>query len=85
MDMNRHYLQLAIFLSDAAANVDDFMVGKLLPLGDDKYIKRDKLYKKLIEPTQHDGEACTILNIVLPAIAKLVKNHFHDHLPGGKY
>lgn len=56
----------------------------MLPFVDDSYIKRAKLYELLILPTQHDNEACTIFNIVLPGIAKLVKKMFHDHLPGGK-
>ncbi|XP_033731138.1 uncharacterized protein LOC117320739 [Pecten maximus] len=85
MDMNRHYLQLTTFLSDASNNLDDFMCGQILPFGEDTYVKRDKLYEKLITPSQYDGETCTILGIILPAIAKLAKNHFRDHLPCGKF
>ena len=83
MDMNQYYLQLTNFLADAANNIDDFMTGKLLPFGQDSYIKEDKIYEELTSQSEHDADTCTILSVVITAIAKLTKAHFKDHLPGG--
>ena len=85
MDMNEHYLQLTNYLKDAAMNVDNFMNGTLLPFGDDTYVKRDKILECLITPSDHDTDACTVLSVILPAMAKLAQSHFRDHLPGGVY
>ncbi|KAK3096973.1 hypothetical protein FSP39_005288 [Pinctada imbricata] len=84
-DMNDCYLKLTTFLEDAANNVDNFMSGNLLPFGDDTNIKRDKIYEELVCASEHDADTSTILHVVLPAIAKLTKAHFKDHLPGGIY
>ena len=85
MDMNKHYLELTTFLNDASQDLDGFISGRMLPFGENTYIKRGKVFEKLISQSEHDGNTCTILSIVLPAIAKLAQNNFRDHLPGGTF
>jgi hypothetical protein len=61
------------------------MAGRLLPFGNDTYIKQDKIFESLVTTTEHDGDVCIILSVILPAMAKLTQSHFSDHLPGGLY
>lgn len=42
MDMNKHYLELTTFLNDASQDLDDFMFGRMLPFGENTYIKGTK-------------------------------------------
>lgn len=72
-------------MTEASNNVDDFMPEKLLPFWEDSHINHDSIYDEHIQSTDNDADTSTILTFVLPAVAKLTKNHFKDHLPGGLY
>lgn len=85
MDMNNFYLQLTNYLKDAVNNIDDFIAGRLLPFGDDTYLKQDKIFESLVTTSEHDDDVCIKLSVILPAMAKLTQSHFSDHLPGGLY
>ncbi|KAK3084590.1 hypothetical protein FSP39_015986 [Pinctada imbricata] len=85
LTMNRFYLQLISFLEDAGKNVDKFITGELLPFGEDTHVKRDVVYENLIKENKVDDDVETILSVVLPAMAKLAKKLFKDHLPGGTF
>lgn len=85
MEMNQYYLTLTNYLTEASNNVDDFMPGKLLPFWEDSHINHDSIYDEHIQSRDNDADTSTILTFVLPAVAKLTKNHFKDHLPGGLY
>lgn len=82
LDMNDRYLQLVNFLADA--DVEKFMDGQARPFPDVN-VKVDALYHALTEPSQYDADCEVFLQSLLPAMAKLAKKLYHDHLPGGRY
>ena len=42
------------------------------------------MYESLIQPCDQDGNVILLLSVILPALSKLVKHQYGDHLPGGK-
>ena len=46
-------------------------------------MKEDALLGALFEDWEHDEKAVVCLNIILPALSKMAKIFFSDHLPGG--
>ena len=82
LDMNERYLQLVTFLSDADTQL--FMDGQARPFPD-VLVKEDAMYLALIEPSEFDADCDIFLKSLLPAMAKLSKKLYHDHLPGGRY
>ena len=43
------------------------------------------MFQELVNDSDVDADCEVILGSVLPALAKLTKKLFHDHLPGGRY
>ena len=85
LQMNGFYLQLTTYLEQSALDVDLFMSGQSLPFGEDTHVKRDPIFEELIKESEFDGDAASILSVVLPALAKLSRKLFKEHLPGGKF
>ena len=86
LDMNKYYLQLVNFFNDAQANIEIFMKGKLLPFGETTVVKNDALLTALLIPCwQYDYLVVVCLSVLLPALCKLAKKIFTDHLPGGRW
>ena len=42
------------------------------------------MYETLVQPSEDEGSVILILSVILPALFKLVKKQYGDHLPGGK-
>ncbi len=84
-DMNDRYLQLVNFLEEISEDkMMDFLLGKLYPFPD-RPVKDDILFKALIAPSEHNSDCIVILCSILPAIGKLAKRLYHDHLPAGRF
>jgi len=84
IDMNAKYLELVTFLDDASKNVPQFMRGEIFPFGDDTYVEKGPIFDAFLEPCAYDNTVDMILQVLLPALCKLSRRLFHDHLPGGK-
>ena len=81
--MNERYLTLLNFLDNACQDLDSFIKGELI-LFNEFSIKKDNVYETLVQPSEDDGSVILILSVILPALFKLVKKQYGDHLPGGK-
>ena len=84
IDMNAKYLELVTFLDDASKNIPQFMRGELFPFGEDTYIEKGPIFDALLEPSRFDNTVDMMLQVLLPALCKLSRRLFQDHLPGGK-
>lgn len=82
--MNEKYLELILFLDDSSKNIQSCMRGELLPFGLDTYIERDSIFDALLQSDIYDDTVYMMLQVLLPAICKISKRLFQDHLPGGK-
>lgn len=60
------------------------MCGEIFPFGDDLYIEKGQIVGALLEPWAIDNTVDMILQVLLPALCKLIRMLFHDHLPGNK-
>ncbi|KAH3835899.1 hypothetical protein DPMN_109267 [Dreissena polymorpha] len=65
-------------------NLDGFIAGELV-LYDDVPLKKDKIFECLMEQSDIDHHVLVILNVILPALLKLIQVQYADHLPGGTY
>ena len=85
VDMCKHYKSLVEFFELSTDRVQDFICGDFVPFAENSRVKKDVLYQELIKPWVNDGIVCTILQVLFPAIGKLVQRLFADHLHDGKY
>ncbi|WAR13286.1 hypothetical protein MAR_027466 [Mya arenaria] len=81
-DMNYRYVRLINYIAECVENLDDLIRGNLL-LYDDVPVRRDKIYEKLIEPSEIDCHVIVILSVILPALIQLIQRQYGSHLPGG--
>ena len=82
MDMNVHFLALVKYIEDAILNLQDFMSWKLLYRDT---VVDDRIFEKLISPSEFDGDTEIILSVVLPTILKKFESELKDFLPEGVY
>ena len=82
VDMNEKYLELLTFIDDASRNVRNFMAGELFLFGQD-YIEKGPILDALIGTDSFDNSVEIFLQVILPALSKLSKHLFKEHLPGG--
>lgn len=82
--MNQKYLRLLLYLDEVLANLEDFIKGELL-LYDDVPVKKDIVFNTLVEPSDIDELVVVILSVVVPALSKLIRRQYGDHLPGGQH
>ena len=82
--MSERYLALLTFLNDSVENLEEFIKGELV-LYNDIPVKKDQVYKYLVQSSEYDGDVVLILSVIIPALSKLIKRQYGDHLPGGKY
>lgn len=83
--MNEKYQQLVAFLNtDALANINSFMSGDLLVLGDDTYVEKNQIDNALIEQSPYDDIVQIYLEILLPSLGEMSARLFKPHLPGGE-
>lgn len=80
--MNARFLQLLVYLNDVSENLEKYVTGECVVF-DDVPIKKDQVYECLIKPRKFDENVIIILSVVLPALAKLIRKQYGDHLPGG--
>lgn len=59
------------------------MHGELLPFGQDTYIDKGPIFDALRQSDRYDT-VDMLLQVLLPALCKLSRRLFQDHLPGGK-
>ncbi|WAQ97354.1 LOW QUALITY PROTEIN: hypothetical protein MAR_030044 [Mya arenaria] len=81
-DMNIRYVRLINYIAECVENLDDFIREYLL-LYDDVPVKRDKMYEKLIKPSEIDCHVIVILSVIFPNLIQLIQRQFGSHLPGG--
>ena len=81
--MKKRYQSLLSFLDNSCTDLDSFIKGELILFGG-ILVKKDKVYESLIKPSEEDGSVILILSFILPALSKLVKHQYGDHLPGGR-
>ena len=82
--VNERYRSLLGFLDNNCQDFDSFINGELI-LFKGISVKKDKVYKSLIHPSEVDGSVILLLSVILPALSKMVKQHqYGDQLPGGK-
>ena len=86
MDIGQHYKEVIDFLVMANTRIENFMVGDLhLSFCTVAVIEKDVMFNKLIQPWIHDDEVQVILQVMLPAMARLLQKMFSDHLDGGMW
>ena len=85
LEMNLVYSKLVDFLEYSTENLSDFMKGKAHSFIESTPVKKDAIYKKLIEDWKHDDLVQIHLAVILPALTKLAKHIFKDQLPGGNW
>lgn len=61
------------------------MKGNILPFGDKTALTQDEILNFLLADWQHEDKVAVCLNILLPALSKLCKRIFAEHLPGGRW
>ena len=83
INMNAKYLELVLFLDDSSKNIQSFMRGELLPFGQDTYVDKGSIFDALRQSDRYDT-VDMMLQVLLPALCKLSRRLFQDHLPGGK-
>ena len=71
LEMNRKYSQLVEFCSSVLNRMDDFMLGRYLPFGDETCVHKDSVYRCLITQHDFDGMVETYLRVIFPALSLL--------------
>ena len=84
VDMNEKYLELVTFLEDASRNITNFMSGELFLFGEN-YVEKGPIFDALMGSDSFDNTVEMFLQIILPALCKLSKRLFQDHLPDGVF
>ena len=84
-DMNKKYLELLQFLESALGDLDSFLKGDMSVFSDCIFVKKDAVFHSLTQSNDTDSDTVLVLQILLPALIKLVQHEFKDHLPGGKF
>jgi hypothetical protein len=78
LEMNLVYSKLVDFIEYSTENLSNFMKGKAHSFIESAPVKRDAIYKKLIEDWKHNHLVQIHLVVILPALTKLAKHIFKD-------
>lgn len=49
---------------------------------EDVPVNKDVIYGSLVEPWEHDDKVLVTLSVVVPALSKLIRKWYEDHLLG---
>jgi len=85
MEMSQHYTSLVESLEYAASHMDEFLEGRILVFGEGTPVNRDSCLDELLKPFEHDDIVQSLLLVIIPAVVKLCKKLFSDHLQDGKF
>ena len=85
LQANEYYANLIQYLEKVAREPSILMKGTETPFKDETKVKKDAIYESLLAPSKHDVDVEIILRNILPAISKLLKVQFKDHLEGGVF
>ena len=56
LDSSAYYQEAITFLNESVVNAQDFIEGKRLSFCDEQRLQSDAIFKKLIEPWEHDDK-----------------------------
>ena len=86
LDSSAYYHETITFLNESVVNAQDFIKGKrLLSFCDEQRLHSDEIFKKLIEPWEHDDKVILVLNTLLPGLCETMKKLSADFIDDGQW
>lgn len=86
LDIGTRYQEVIHFLMIASNRSQEFISGDLhLSFSNLHALENSVIYCHLIKPWDHDDKVDVILQVMLPAMARLLQRIFSDHLEGGEW
>jgi hypothetical protein len=84
-DIDQLYHGVIIYVKDVSQNIPSFMRGEMSISFSDHHDMQSPIHTSLIAPFEHDEIVEDILNMMLPAMERVLRHIFGEYLPGGKW
>ena len=86
LDIGKYYQEIIDYILQATNRLDEFIAGDLrLSFANTHALQTSIIFQHLTAMWEHDGKVHVILDVMLPAMARLLQKIFSDHLEGGRW